>query len=309
MPSNLVIATFKGRPINSFERLSSPFDIPTWACICTCILIGIFVIVYLLNKPKRNLARALVIGRKTKYPIMDLLSVIFTNPVKNPEVTFTKFVLMNWIILFLILRVAYQANLYSILKSNKSKTIPKNLKEITADGYTLYSTIYVKEFFMDIPELKCLIAINNSYIDDKDWRVTDLVMLDWLISQKASSKKGVIISEEAFYYYRINNPRNSSQLTLIKGIVLTQSIAFSLRKHSIYKPYFDEMLEGMLAGGLIDYWRKNHSWFKGKKLGKSAKKNIILSVDKISFALSLVIIGGIVASVVFFFEYFEKQLE
>lgn len=310
MTSNFVIVTFKGRPYNSIERLLSPFDSITWGCILSCILLGIVAIMYLLSKPEKNLARTHFIGRKTQFPILDLISVIFNNPVKSPQITFTKFMLMCWIVLFLILRVAYQANLYGILKSNRSKPIPRNLKEIVADNFSLYCTENIGKLFLNNSDFQKLFIILDSFVQrqDNDSRVSDIVLLDWLLEQSVDSKKGVVVSEESFYYYKMQNQKRSSQLTLVKGQVLTQNIAFSLKKHSIYKPYLDEVLDGLRTGGLVDLWKKNRSWYKGKKFEKSNKTATILSIDKILVAFNLVVVGCTIASVVFLVEIFEKRL-
>lgn len=308
MSSNLVIVIFKGRPFNSMEKLISPFDSMTWGIVFLWILVATIVLAYLLRKPKTNLARALVIGRRTESPITDLVSVIFANPVRNPEVTFTKFLLMCWVVLCLILRVAYQANLYGILKSDRLHPIPRNLQEVVTRGYSLYATEHIQRFLGNIPEITKLIYVTDSFVNrlNKDSKLSDMMMMDWLAEQKVDAKKAVIVTEEAFYFYKKQFPDKSKELTLVEGKVLTQSIAFSLRKQSIYKPYLDEVLVGMMSGGLIDLWRRNSTWFKGSCFEKQRKEDIVLNIEKISFAFHLFFGGCMIGFVVFCFEYFRE---
>uniref|UniRef100_T1GAZ1 Ionotropic glutamate receptor C-terminal domain-containing protein n=1 Tax=Megaselia scalaris TaxID=36166 RepID=T1GAZ1_MEGSC len=212
LTSNLVVILPKGRQYTSLERILYPFDLQTWIYICVSMISGIFVILYLLTRNKNNLLRMLILG-KQKSHVLNIFSVMASNPVKNPELTFPKFLLMCWIILAFILRVAYQANLYELLKSNRSKPIPKSLSEVFQSQYILYCTEAVGKMMEKIPELKKSLFIISPGLNYNQ-SVSDMKMLNWMTRKTFEDKIGIIVTEESFYNFKMENQRRSHGMVM-----------------------------------------------------------------------------------------------
>lgn len=301
MTSKLVIVLPKGRQYTSLERLLYPFDLKIWLGIHFYIFSGVIVIVFLLTRSNRHLLKSLILGKRQDH-LLNLISVIFSNPVKVPELTFPKFLLMCWILLFLIMRVAYQANLFELLRTNRSKPVPKTLSEVVQEGYALFCTEAIKNMIEKIPELNN--TVYTVYLNN----ISDMIMLEWMSEKKAHDKVGVIVTEESFFYYKLKNSTKAHQMDVVKSRIFSQNIAINLKKNSIYKGSIDRIINGLLASGWVEFYKRNFTWMKELKFSGSNDFEILLTMKQIWVIFVVKAFGSLLSIVIFIIEYFSEYL-
>ncbi|XP_055325489.1 uncharacterized protein LOC129579433 [Sitodiplosis mosellana] len=117
---SLIFAIPPGRPYTSFEKLSFPFKMRVWACICVLFLIAAIVIVILKLSSKEK--RDFFFGKSNNMPIFNMVSHCFggtTTFIAMPVRNFARTLLMIWLLTTLVLRNAYQGKLYDNLRGNQ----------------------------------------------------------------------------------------------------------------------------------------------------------------------------------------------
>lgn len=130
-----------------FEKLLRPFQANLWISLIifyTIIVISIVLIFHCTTK-----ARDVAFGSETKSPIMDLFFVNFglSQPIL-PSKSTPRFILMQMIIFFLVMRSAYQGSLYRFLQTDKVNPAVKSLDDMIEKDFKFY----IESSFYDLIE-------------------------------------------------------------------------------------------------------------------------------------------------------------
>jgi len=124
--------------LSSFEKLFYPLAMVTWILLMSYLLIGILSIFIIkrLSKTIQNF----IFGRKIKHPYLNMfIGLLGTTQHKLPGTNFARFLLMNFLILSLIIRTAYQGKLYQIMQANIKNPEPQTLREMEKQGYKFHA--------------------------------------------------------------------------------------------------------------------------------------------------------------------------
>lgn len=126
-----------GRSLSDFEKLLQPFDAEIWISLLSVLFIALLVIVT-INLRLRNL-KSFVFGSANRHPTMNLMIVIIGGTQSNmPKRNFSRFLLLMFVILCLVLRSAYVGSLYNFLQLNKYYNKIDTIEELVEQNYNLY---------------------------------------------------------------------------------------------------------------------------------------------------------------------------
>lgn len=153
MSESIIFVVPPGFPLSSVEKLIFPFTVNLWLAIVALIAVGVLVI--LAVDKRNNSIKSLVFGRGVKSPIMNMLAGLVggSQPVL-PTNFFSRFILIIFLLSALVLRTAYQASYFNILKSNKHHKEIETVDEIAKRNYTVYLIDGNEDFFDSYDALK-----------------------------------------------------------------------------------------------------------------------------------------------------------
>ena len=134
--------------LTSFEKLFYPLTITTWMLLVAYILIG-YLSIFIIKRQSKDIQN-FVIGENVNYPYFNMLiAIVGLSQNRLPMVNFARFLLMNFLILCLVIRTAYQGKLFEVMKASVKHSEPKTIAEMLEDGFTFYAVETHTEFVKD----------------------------------------------------------------------------------------------------------------------------------------------------------------
>jgi ABC-type amino acid transport substrate-binding protein len=142
--SSLVYFTFPevfvvspGRKLTALEKLLRPFDSLTWTLLA--IFMGFALLVIFMINMKFQRVRSFVFGRGVQNPLTNLLIGFYGgSQTRLPGRNFSRFLLMMWLILCLIIRNTYQGSLFKFLQSDETSVEINKIDDLIELKYDLY---------------------------------------------------------------------------------------------------------------------------------------------------------------------------
>lgn len=138
---SLIFMIPPGHPYTPFKKLFLPFETRIWLCI----LIALFVAILILIAFKTCLMdeRDFIIGRGNNMPLINLLLVCLGGAMTIPQMptrNFARTILTILLITTLILRNAYQGNLFNFLRTQKNERPLYYRRDIFNSDVNVYVT-------------------------------------------------------------------------------------------------------------------------------------------------------------------------
>lgn len=133
---DLILAT-PGELYSPYEKLWLPFDDTTWTLLLLTFLIA-FVAIFIINRFPRHI-RILIYGENIQTPALNVVSTFFgISQLKVPVKTFSRFLLLLFVMFCLIFRTCYQSELFEFMTNEPRRPAPKTIEDLTMRNYTLY---------------------------------------------------------------------------------------------------------------------------------------------------------------------------
>jgi len=131
--------------LTSFEKLLYPLAMTTWMLLISYISVG-YLSIFIINRQSRKIQN-FVIGQNVKYPYFNMLiAILGLSQNRLPMGNFARFLLMNFMILCLVLRTAYQGKLFQVMKASVKHSEPKTIAEMERLGYKFHALEVNTEF-------------------------------------------------------------------------------------------------------------------------------------------------------------------
>jgi hypothetical protein len=142
-----------GKMLSDFEKLLQPFDSTVWLMLLAIFVTAISVTIF-LNAKKLQKYQSFVYGSDIKYPLNSILvAALGGSHHKLPKRNFSRFLLMMFLVLCLVLRNAYQGSLYKFLQSEERKKTADTIDDIVEQEYEFYISPYQTDIFENQPKL------------------------------------------------------------------------------------------------------------------------------------------------------------
>lgn len=148
----LIYAIPYGKSYSSFDKLFFPFEPSIWICI-SLVLLLLSIVVILLKTVSRKV-RNFVVGSGNDGPFCNTIAISLGITMPDHAVPYRNFgrtILMILLLATLVLRNAYQGNLFNFLKSQKQRPPLFHLSDILASEVDIcvpetFHQLYMDEF-------------------------------------------------------------------------------------------------------------------------------------------------------------------
>lgn len=127
-----------------YEKLFLPFDLETWILLTLTFLVTFFAILIINNLSKT--VQNFLYGQNIKTPLLNVFSIFFgIAQARLPAESFSRFIMMLFILFCLIFRTCYQGLLFKFMRSEPRRPPPQSLNDLIANNYKIYS-LYADKF-------------------------------------------------------------------------------------------------------------------------------------------------------------------
>lgn len=118
-----------------FEKLLFPFDLETWVWLAIFFAVG-FLVIFITYRCSIDIRRY-VFGRSVTTPSFNLTGTFFgIGQTVLPGRNFARFILMNFILFCLIMRMAYQGMMFEMLQKDMKKPDLATIEELIENNFT-----------------------------------------------------------------------------------------------------------------------------------------------------------------------------
>ncbi|KAH8289524.1 hypothetical protein KR054_006672 [Drosophila jambulina] len=224
--SHFVLVVRRNRYLGRFGPLLLPFRGKVWACLVAVLLLGVVSICCL----------GLRFG--LSHPLENLVLVTVGNPIpiqRLPGTGFLRYLLASWLLLTLVLRCAYQARLFDVLRLPHYRPLPEDLPGLIRDNYTLVSNGY-----------------HDFYPLNQTQHLGESFAARFKRVQGAGPEERLttisLISNLGYWNHR---HRNTSQLTFVREPIYLYQLVMYFPKNSFLKHAVDRKIKQLLSAGVL----------------------------------------------------------
>ena len=273
--------------LNSFEKLLSPLQTSVWLMVLLTFSFGIVVIMTLNIKFK--FLRKFVYGERVHHPITNLFAALIgsSQPVL-PQMNFSRFILMMFMILCLVIRSVYQGSLYKFLQSDGRHKEPQTIAELIEKEYTFITS----ESSLD------MIKSYNSKMYTRTKPVDGNVENDLDAFARTAERTASFASKLEVLQYSMNH--SNFPYKICKEYFVTINVAMFFNKNFFLKRAIDEALQKISIHGFMEHWMKEFD--RTDKWNYKDKNPIVLTTEHLSGAFHLLLIGNVAGLVLFLIE-------
>ncbi|XP_064555400.1 uncharacterized protein Ir11a [Drosophila montana] len=216
-----------------FGQMMRPFGRFVWLCLLGTLLAALIC------------TRCMRTRWRLKHPLENLLATSVGNAVpvqRLPVSGFLRHLLASWLLLTLVLRCAYQAKLFDVLRTHQHQTLPHGLAGLLQQNYTLISTGY-HDFYPR--ELTRVIDGNFSERYQQ-------------VQQAATGERLATISliNNLAHWNRLH--RKNSHLTHVREPIYLYQLVIYFPNNSIFKFSFDRKIEQLLSSGVLSHIERRY---------------------------------------------------
>lgn len=236
-----------GRPYKAIEKMLQPFDHVVWIILLITLVLAILVII-VVNTKFRHL-KSFIYGRGVKSPVMNILVGLFgSQQTVLPGRNFSRFILMKFLILCLVLRSIYQGSLFQFLQSDKRHREIQSVDEMVKKDYTFY----MYETGADVLQNNIEIIRRKKLFNT----TRNFMLYTRLNGNEKIAALDSLMNIEAEIY-------NGSDIKYCKETLVTFSVVFYYRKHFYLRDEIDKKIDSLLSSGIIDHWIKSSYKYYG----------------------------------------------
>ncbi|KAL7018381.1 hypothetical protein ACKWTF_010728 [Chironomus riparius] len=274
-----------GRPYKAIEKMLQPFDHVVWIILLITITIAI-TIICVVNTRFRNL-KSFIYGRGVKSPVMNILVGLFgLQQTVLPGRNFSRFILMKFLILCLVLRSIYQGSLFQFLQSDKRHREIQSVNEMIKKDFTFY----MYETGADVLQNHTEIISRKQPMNTT---VNFMLYAQLNGNEKIAALESLMTIEAEIY--------NGSNIKYCKESVVTFNIVFYYRKHFYLRDEIDRKIDSLLSSGILDHWVKSSYKYFGYRHFKDLQPRK-LTLDDLRGPFCALLIFHSVSSIVYLME-------
>jgi hypothetical protein len=290
----MLIALTPQPKLNFIEKFLSPFQTAVWIMLLLMFCTGVTVIL-VINLRLRFLKKYFY-GHGVKHPITNLIMAYIGQPQTIlPMNNFARFTLMLTLILCLIIRSLYQGYLYKFLQSDGRHKEPQTIDKLIEQDYTFI----LAEANLDmIQNLQQKIRYRPKPLNGNK-------SVDLYSFLGTSEKIAYFCSYDEIIYYSMTH--DIFPFKICKEHFVNVNCALFFNKNFFLKKSLDDAIQKLVVHGFIKHWMREFD-----KTDKWKFKNhdpIVMTLEHLTGAFYLLIIGVTMSSVVFVIEVLVYRLK
>ncbi|KAG5668216.1 hypothetical protein PVAND_016164 [Polypedilum vanderplanki] len=239
----------------NYEKILMPFDFHTWILLSITILmtILIFYCSYLFLQLFQNISN----GVETKYPLYDILSIIFGISIQNiPGKFFSRLMIALCLWYCLIFRTCYQSMLFEFMTSDMRKPMPASIEDLIKYDYT----IVLKKRIDNTYE-----SVNDEVINGRERPNVKVVNFAEFLKLYKKALKGKQKEKYAFlaseFDHAFLNATFKDSLTIMHNEKAPQMYAYHATTNNILFVDFNEILKQLIPTGIAKHASDYGLWF------------------------------------------------
>lgn len=216
-----------------FGQLIRPFEPVVWLCLLATLLAALIC------------ARCLEQRVRLQHPVENLIASTTGNPVPShrvPHSSFLRHLLANWLLLTLVLRCAYQAKLFDVLRIPKQQPLPHGLAGLLRQNYTLISSGY-HDFYP-----RQLTQLMEGNFSERYQR----------LQQARKGTRLVTISLDNNLAHWQRKRRRGSRLTHIREPIYLYQLVIYFPNNTILKFSIDRKIEQLRSSGVLSHIERRY---------------------------------------------------
>ncbi|XP_016949679.1 uncharacterized protein LOC108024290 [Drosophila biarmipes] len=237
--SHFVMVVRRDRYLGRFGPLILPFRGKVWGVIIVMLLLAILGTCGLRSR----------LG--VRRPLENLLLVSVGNPVpihRVPGMGFLRYLLASWLLLTLVLRCAYQARLFDVLRLSHHRPLPEDLLGLIRDNYTLVSNGY-----HDFYPLQLTRRLGESFATRFE-----------RVQRAPPGERLTTISLISNLAYWNHKNRNISRLTYVRQPIYMYQLVIYFPRSSFLRPAVDRKIKQLLSAGVMAHIERRYLQYVDK---------------------------------------------
>ncbi|KAH8292727.1 hypothetical protein KR018_008918 [Drosophila ironensis] len=224
--SPFVMVVRQDRFLGRMGALLLPFRGKVWLVIIAILVAALVVTLGLSSR------------MRLQHALENLVLVSLGNPMPTqrvPRISFLRYLLASWLLLTLVLRCAYQARLFDVLRLQHWHPLPQDITGLVSGNYTLVSNVYHDFYPHGLTR-----PIKGSF-EERFER----------LQLSGPAERLTTISLASSLAYWNHKHRNSSRLTFVRKPIYTYQLVLYLPRRSFLKPAIDRKIKQLQAAGVI----------------------------------------------------------
>jgi len=125
-------------PITITEKLFLPFDEFTWIMLIVTFMTA-FLVIFIANLMPKKFQK-IIYGKEIKTPALNIFYIFFgIGQMKVPDKSFSRFLLISFILFCLIFRTCYQSKLFEFMTADMRKPSPITIDDLYEKKFTIHT--------------------------------------------------------------------------------------------------------------------------------------------------------------------------
>lgn len=285
----LVLVVPPGREVIAILKLMGPFDNSIWLVVSGMMFMAIILTTILKCQPRE--VQNFVFGERNRTPYMNIINVVVGLPVlQSPGRNFSRWILMMFVILWLIMRSLYQAFLFKDLQATPRSLPVQSIEESLRQGFVYYMLSPTHENVKYLPEVydrRIIVSRNESF--------------DYVKKLSNPSVKAAFLAGLDTVRYSNKVLLYNYTLRICPEPLLLRQYGIIFPKGSFLVPSFNKKQRILMENGLIGYWLAAHT--ENNKLPSAfSGQPMKLTFNHLVGAYQIMCFGFAFASAIFLLE-------
>lgn len=298
----------RGKELTAVEKFTHPFSNDLWIACIVLYLIGSLVI-SVVNFQSENM-KNFVFGRNVKFPHLNMFAGLVgnTQPLL-PGRNFARFILMNYLLYFLVIRTSYIGGYYNVLINLKFHKEIETIQELIDSDIEVHTLeVYYSDWLGQFPEIQS--KVTNFFKNNFEMKNTfEKIATGQANYAVYTSKDEVVYLNYKTFLRKI--PQDEKQYFHIckESTMSTHVVMYSSRSFFLMNK-MDDIIDAVKTTGLVTHWERE-TYEKNldiPKILKSMERPEPISITQLEGAFFLYLLCCAVCCLVFALEIIHKYV-
>lgn len=286
----LIMVVPPGKSMSGFKKLVKPFSDNSWILLATFFIL-VFIFILMLQCLSRKTYN-FVIGENISQPMMShvLVGIFGLSSHVLPKRNFSRFVLMKFLILCLVIRSIYQGKLFTMLQSELKESNVETLEDVNDRDMIYYAYESMFKRLADFKYLSRVKMIKNSDLEN------------FMLKTLDPHFDGIVFNYITQPLYLNGLHYKTYSYKIASEVFVRNQFVFYLQQNHFFVETVNMNIERFIQSGLVDKWISKYVDKHFLLPPVQIKTNQPLSFTHLAAVFYLLIIGQGLSMFVFMIE-------